>query len=499
MAGYLGIETTFGPAGQQPRALDGEAPMRILVMAELSGGSGRERLAADIADRPTMALDIDRLAEVLARARPRASVRFGDESAPPLELEFAELDDFHPDTLYQRLPLFRQLRELRRRLADPATFAAAAGELKAWAAAEDTSREHVTGVGDGDTLARLLGEPPARGSGRQSEMQGTVARLVRSIVAPHVVPDVEPEQRMLIGSIDDAISEKMRALLHDPAFQAVEAIWRGLEWLVTELELGEKLQLAVVDIGKRDLALDLASKTDGGGMHRLLAQKPPELGANPWSVVIGCFDFDDSEEDVATLCAVCEVAAHTRTPFLADAAPAIFGCASIGELSEPRSWIERGNDAVERWQSLRAAPKASWVGLAVPRLLIRQPYGARDNPVESFDFEELPAQPKHEHLLWTNAALGCALLLGNAFDARGWSMSPDDERDIGDLPAFVYSGEDGKELMPVAETWLTERAAETILGFGVMVLVSIRNANTARLLRFQSLADPAQALAGPWC
>jgi type VI secretion system protein ImpC len=66
------------------------------------------------------------------------------------------------------------------------------------------------------------------------------------------------------------------------------------------------------------------------------------------------------------------------------------------------------------------------------------------------------------------------------------------------LPAYSYEVDGEQKLMPCAELLLPERSAETILGLGIMPIVSFRNRDMARLLRFQSIAEPLTALAGPW-
>ena len=59
--------------------------------------------------------------------------------------------------------------------------------------------------------------------------------------------------------------------------------------------------------------------------------------------------------------------------------------------------------------------------------------------------------------------------------------------------------EDGQaKLKPCAEVCLGERAAEAILGRGLMPLQSYRDRNAVRVTRFQSIADPPTALAGRW-
>ena len=55
-----------------------------------------------------------------------------------------------------------------------------------------------------------------------------------------------------------------------------------------------------------------------------------------------------------------------------------------------------------------------------------------------------------------------------------------------------------KKMLPCAELLLPERSAEAILQLGIMPIVSFRNRDMARLLRFQSVAEPLTSLQGPW-
>ena len=67
-----------------------------------------------------------------------------------------------------------------------------------------------------------------------------------------------------------------------------------------------------------------------------------------------------------------------------------------------------------------------------------------------------------------------------------------------DLPAHTFEEEDETRMMACAEVFFTERAAEAMLDRGLMPLISYHNRNVVRLMRFQSIAEPGKALAGPW-
>jgi len=91
-----------------------------------------------------------------------------------------------------------------------------------------------------------------------------------------------------------------------------------------------------------------------------------------------------------------------------------------------------------------------------------------------------------------------ALLLGQAFTESGWDLAPGQVQDVDDLPAYAFSLNGEAQLQPCAEAWLGERASQALLEQGVMPLLSHRQRASVRLTRVQSIAEPAQPLAGPW-
>jgi type VI secretion system protein ImpC len=139
---------------------------------------------------------------------------------------------------------------------------------------------------------------------------------------------------------------------------------------------------------------------------------------------------------------------------------------------------------------------AAWIGLALPRVLMRLPYGAATDRIGRFAFEEMPAPRQHEAYLWGHGALALALLAGRAFQEDGWPLDLDQQLDLDDLPSHVFT-EDGERVQqPGAELLLSEPAAQAVALRGPMPLMSWRDRPAARLLRWQSLSDPPTALQG---
>ena len=133
--------------------------------------------------------------------------------------------------------------------------------------------------------------------------------------------------------------------------------------------------------------------------------------------------------------------------------------------------------------------------LAAPRVLLRMPYGNASDPIEAFAFEECAGEPAPNDLLWANGSLAAMLLIGRAFNERGWGMAPGDEREIGDLPAYTFTRDGERQMQPCGERLLTESQIDSMIKGGLIPIASRRDRNAVVAIRFQSVSDPPAPLA----
>jgi type VI secretion system protein ImpC len=456
-------------------------------------------------------VDRDNFSGVLAKLDVQIHLPAGAFGQAPLTLRIRELDDFHPDRLFERLEMFEALRDLRRRLSDANTFGAAAAEVRGWSAepapaprSEQPQRVEGPPPSDpGALLEQMLGgETPPEQTHTPGPAASDWGAFLRRVVSPHLVPGIDDEQEALLARVDEATAAQMQALLHHPAFQAVESAWRTVDLLARRLETDEGLRLYALDLTKEELAADLAGAEDlraSFAYGLLVEQTVGTPGGQPWAVLTGNYTFGPTAEDALLLARMGLVAQAAGAPFLAAADSRLFGCASLATTPDPDDWTtDPGAEAQEVWAALRSTPQAAYLGLAVPRILLRLPYGADASATEAFAFEEMPAARPHEAYLWGNPAFACALLLGEAYNRAGWGLSPGMIDEIGSLPAHVYEKDGESHLKPCAEVVLRERAIERILAASIMPLLSIQGSDKVSLMRFQSLAEPPTALAGRW-
>ena len=490
------------------------SPLRLLLLGDFGnrGGQGAG-VAAELSRRALHRVDDDTLDETVRRIAPRLDVQI-DGAGSAEVMEFASLDDFHPDALVDRATVFSRLRGLRARLLDPARFDAAADELRRLGLAgiahdampaEAGGRSAAAATDaetDADTLQRLLGRAPTPVPTPTRTAAGGIDSLLRGIVAPHVVPGRTPQQAQYVAALDAEMNAQLRRLLHAPQFQALESAWRGVQFLVSRLELGEELQLHLLDVTPGELHDDIAAAQGDpsrSALCRLLCGAGTDApDAAPWSLLVCLFDVGSGAGDIDLLAGLGAVAAHAGAPFVAGAAPALFGCDGVDALADSDAWRPSSGDA-QRWSDVRGSAAASWIGLVAPRLLLRLPYGQGTDPIERFRFEERPDRaPAHDTLVWGSGALAVALLVGEAFTDGGRDLAAGQAQDIADLPALTFRHDGEAQLQPCAEAWIGERAGEALLATGVMPLLSHRQRAAVRLLRMQSIAEPATMLAGSW-
>jgi type VI secretion system protein ImpC len=121
--------------------------------------------------------------------------------------------------------------------------------------------------------------------------------------------------------VDPRLAERVRAVLHAPGFQALEAVWRGLAALVQEAETGEALRIHVLDAARDEAPL-------------LLAEELATPGAPRPTCVLAAYRFDASEHDLAVLERFGAVALAAGVPLVGDGSPALLGLDDARQLGD---------------------------------------------------------------------------------------------------------------------------------------------------------------------
>jgi len=478
MSGRLNFEFTFAKQPSLRRAPD--QPLRILLLGNFHGNSQSE---VKLEERRIQRIDIDNFDHVLATIAPRLQLQ-----QPDCAIEFSEWDDFHPDQLYRNLSVFEELRTLRKRLRNPETaaqaIAAMAGSNKTAATSDNAPDAAATTEPDSLFEQLMGGSVPGAHAAPNKRGATLVDSFIRDAVAGHIV--TAPDTRAYLNAVDLTHTDTLRAILRNPDWQALEANWRGMWWLVSELVTDNDLSLHLLDMDFAELEADLAA-AEGDPAQTPLYQKLTERSgadAKPWSLIIALHEWPATTAAVMQLAALTAIARTAGAALLSAASPAFVGAADFATTPKTEQWTEIPTDFQTAWDSLRASTLAANLGLALPRVLLRLPYGTAD-PIDSFNFDEQTTLPEHQHFLWGNPALACALVIGRRFLDDGWAitqrLSRDAQFDIDNMPAYSYKQEGETQLQAVAETYLSESAALKISQQGLIPILSFRHRNAIRV------------------
>ena len=492
------LESERGGAVEAP-------PFQLLALGDWSGDADKKPLA----DRRPIAIDRDNFDNVLAKFAPRLVLT--QENADPITLEFGSLDDFHPDHIFEQLPMFTRLRDLRKGLLSSDDFNSAAGEVRSWLkiserkeTAETATAEAAATPVESDNLldAILSGSTAAAPAPKAAGVSSEIADLVSGLVRPHLVSVDENEQSALLAAVDAATSELMQLILHDHRFQALEAAWRGLYLLVRRTETDTGLKIFVLDISHTELSDDLKGVSDlsDSYVYEILVDKAVDTpGADPWAVVIGNYAFQPVKDDVAALMRIAKVAAAANAPFISHVRPDVIGVRSLAEHRDASEWdLSTNSNEGRLWAVLRGIPEAGYLGMTMPRFLARLPYGSETEPLETFQFEEFSGAPEHDKFLWANTCFIAGLLMAQTYTELGWEMNQRFMQDVERLPMFVYENDGETVYQPCAEVLLTQTGCEKLMDHGLMPLVSYKNTDHVKLARFQAISDPVKGLKGRW-
>ena len=389
---------------------------------------------------------------------------------PAGRIEFKEMDDFRPEQLYRGFRMFRDLQEARKRLEDPQTFRKVTAE---------PVQAPASILSSGSLLDQIAAETEGRPAGDADPFQ----QYLKKLVSPYLVDRPNPKQLEIVAKIETAIGNEMRNLLHRPAFQGLEAAWRAVEMMVRDVETNPDLKIYLFSLPRTSLEKDLLETADlrTTALYKILVEQTVRTpGAHPWAAVAGDYSFGDNALDIEILGRIALLAGAAGTPFFAGGTP------DVNAWKQPSA----------EWKELTGIPEASYLGVTLPRFLLRLPYGAKTDTVETFEFEEIPGKPEHGDYLWGNSAYLCAYLLAQTFSEQGWQMEPGEILDVNGLPLHVYKEGGEAVTKPCAEVLMLQTTCEDLMEKGLMPVVSMKDSDRVRLAGFRAING--KKIAGRW-
>ena len=297
-----------------------------------------------------------------------------------------------------------------------------------------------------------------------------------------------------IAEIDRLLSAQMNEIMHNEEFQKLEGSWRGLHHLVKNSLTGTMLKIRVISVTKKELLKDFerALEFDQSNLFKKIYEEEyGTFGGAPYGALIGDYEFGNHPQDMALLTSLSGVAAAAHAPFISAASADMFGWDTFSEMTEVRD-ISKIFDRTEymKWRSFRESEDSRYVGLTLPHVLGREPYGEATKPTESFRFEEDVDGTDHKKYLWSNAAYAMGTRLTEAFSMHSWCVAIRGVEGGGlvdQLPTHTFQTDEGEIAMKCpTEVAITDRREKEFSDNGFIPLVHCKNTDYAAFFATQS-------------
>lgn len=358
-----------------------------------------------------------------------------------------------------------------------------------------------TAQDSGSILDRILTDGKmARDESQTAHAKDLIGQFIAQVIDSGVAvsKDSTAVIKARIAEIDDLISGQLNAILHDEAFQKLEATWRGMHYLVSRTETGPGLKLRFLNASKKDLLADFekASEFDQSALFKKVYEAEyGTFGGQPYGVLVGDYEFGRNAQDMELLKSLSQVAAAAHAPFISAASPRLFDMDSFAEIGNPRdlSKIFESSELV-KWRSLRESEDSRYLSLVLPHILMRLPYGPETKPVEGVNFTEDVGGADHSKFVWGNAAWAYAARITDAYAKYGWCAAIRGVEGGGlvdGLPAYTFKTDNGDiALKCPTEVAITDRREKELNDLGFVSLVHCKGTDYAAFFGGQTVNKP---------
>jgi type VI secretion system protein ImpD len=254
---------------------------------------------------------------------------------------------------------------------------------------------------------------------------------------PREAREREHARRILardIGRIDRLLTEQVNEILHHPDFQQLESAWRGLHYvwrtrkeLLTERGLDDKaadIEIRVLSVSRKELRKDFEDAVDfdqNNLFKKVYEEEFGTAGGHPYGLLLANYEFTNHPDDIDLLGQLSGIGAASFAPVIAAASPALLGLDDFSILEQPTNLDEIFQHPRHRkWRSLREKPDSQFLGLTMPRILMRAPWRNDGMLHQGFCFEETVETNGRKNYLWGSSAWAMGAVVMRAFATSGW-------------------------------------------------------------------------------
>lgn len=308
-----------------------------------------------------------------------------------------------------------------------------------------------------------------------------------------------------VSKLDQLLSKQVTAILHHCDLQKLEGSWRGLHYLVKNTLIGPQLKIRVMNVDQKTLArnLEKAMEFDQSDLFKKVYEEEYGTpGGNPYGLLVADYQIGNSTADINFIENLSGIASAAFCPVITAAAPSLIGLDKWEDLAKPRD-LTKVFESPEfvRWNSYRDTEDARFVTLTLPQTLARLPYGKCNNPVEAFDYEELPITSNHQTIkvsvdnyCWMNTSYVFATRITNAFAEFGWCTAirgAEGGGKVSGLPMHTFMSDDGDiDLQCPTQIGITDRREAELSRAGFLPLSHYKGTDYAVFFGGQTTQKP---------
>lgn len=301
----------------------------------------------------------------------------------------------------------------------------------------------------------------------------------------------------MIAQIDAKISAQMDEILHHKQFQALESKWRGLYMLVERTSFRDNILMEFINVSKEELLEDFEECLDitqSGLYKHVYSSGYGQFGGQPIGTIIADYELSPSNVDIKFMNKIASISAMSHAPFIAAAGPKFFGLESFEGLPDLKDLKDvMSSPQYAGWRGFRETNEdARYVGLTLPRFLLRAPYDPENNPIAKFVYKE-NVSASHESYLWGNTVYTFASALTNSFSKYRWCtniIGPSSGGAITDLPVHTFESMGDVEMKIPTEILVSDRREYELSEQGFIPLTMRKGSNNAAFFAANSAQAP---------
>ena len=301
----------------------------------------------------------------------------------------------------------------------------------------------------------------------------------------------------LIAHIDELVNTQLNQIIHNESFKKMEADWSALNDLVRTTNFKADVMIDILDVGKDELYEDFDNNavdiTGSALFKKVYSAEYDQYGGKPYGSIIGLYEFEHTPRDESWLRIMGKIAAASHAPFIGAVSPKFFGCRTIEEFADIKD-VEgmMNHPRYGSWNALRESEVAAYIGLTLPRYILRQPYDPDTNPCSggSFYFKEEVDGNNDSSYLWGNSSILFAQNMIKSFATSGWCQylrGPKGGGLVSGLPVHKFNIRGEEEIKIPVEMVIPDYRELDFANAGFMPLIYRKGTADACFFSCQSL------------